>query len=80
MRIAGKVEGESEVQKWPIWTNREGWWTHAYIRHSGVRVYRVTSLIRKRTPPGPYRRPVPKVLRESKGGGHFTLGEVPLHS
>ena len=27
--------------------------------------YRGTSLIRKRTPPGPYRRPMPKVLRGS---------------
>ena len=28
-------------------------------------VYRITSLIRKRTPPGPYRRPVPWVVRGS---------------
>ena len=33
-----------------------------------------TSLIRKRTPLGPYRRPMPRVL----GGGRFLMSEVPL--
>ena len=32
-------------------------------------VYRGTSLTKKKTRPGPYRRPVPRVLGESKGGG-----------
>ena len=40
--------------------------------------YRGTSLIRKRTPLGPYRRPMPKVLGGSQGGGRFLMGEVPL--
>ena len=35
--------------------------------------YRGTSTIRKRTPLGPYRRPMRRVL----GGGRFLMGEVP---
>ena len=27
----------------------------------------------------PYRRPVPRVLWGSTGGGRFLMGEVPLH-
>jgi hypothetical protein len=37
-----------------------------------------TSLVRKRTPLVPYRRPLPKVLRGSEGGGCFLLGVAPL--
>ena len=40
--------------------------------------YRVTSLIRKRTLPGPYRRLTPRVIGGSWGGGRFLMGEVPL--
>ena len=40
--------------------------------------YRGISLIRKRTPPGPFRRPMPRVLGGSQGGGRFLMGEVPL--
>ena len=40
---------------------------------------RVTSPTRNRTPLGPYRRPEPRVLGESKGDGHFLMGEVPLY-
>ena len=36
--------------------------------------YRGILLTRKRTPPGPYRRPMPKVPRGSKGGGAFSYG------
>ena len=39
-----------------------------------------TALTRKRTPLGPYRRPLPWVLRGSKEGGRFLMGEVPLYS
>ena len=43
--------------------------------------YRGTSLIRKRTPLGPYRRPVPRVLGWSLGGGGcFLVSEVPLYT
>ena len=42
------------------------------------RVYRGTSLERKRTPLGPYRRPMPRVLGGSKGGGPFLKSEIPL--
>ena len=41
--------------------------------------HRGASLIRKRTPLGPYHRPVPKVLGGSQGGGRFLTGEVPLY-
>ena len=41
--------------------------------------YRGTSLIRKRTPLGPYRRPMPRILGRSRGGGHFLMGEVSLY-
>ena len=45
----------------------------------GFRVtrYRGTSP-RKRTPLGPYRRPMPRVLGGSSGVGRFRMGEVPL--
>ena len=46
-------------------------------RHSK---YRGTSLIRKRTPLGPYRRPVPWVLGGSWGGERFLMGEVPQYA
>ena len=42
--------------------------------------YRGTSLTTKRTPLGPYRRPMPRVLEMSWGGGRFLVGEVPLYS
>jgi len=38
-----------------------------------VRIYKGTSLIRKRTPLGPYRRPMPRVLWGSQGGGRFPM-------
>ena len=38
---------------------------------------RGTSLIRKRTPLGPYRRPVPGVLGGSQGGGIFLWARYP---
>ena len=41
--------------------------------------YRGTSPIRKRTPLGPYRRPMPRILGGSEGGGRFLMGEVPLY-
>ena len=40
--------------------------------------YRATSRTRKRTPLGPYRRPMPRVLGGSVGGGRFFMSEVPL--
>ena len=39
---------------------------------------RGTSLVRKSTPLGPYRRPMPRLLGESQGGGCLLMGEVPL--
>ena len=45
----------------------------------GGRVYRGTSLLRKRTPLGPYRKPIPRVLGGSWGGGRFLMDEVPLY-
>ena len=41
--------------------------------------YRGTSLIKKRTPLGPYRRPMPRVPGGSEGGWRFLLGKVPLY-
>ena len=41
--------------------------------------YRGTSLTRKRSPLGPYSRPMPIVLRGSSGGGCFLMSEVPLY-
>ena len=39
-----------------------------------------TSLTRKRTPLGPYRRSMPKVVGGSRGEGRFLMSEVPLYS
>ena len=40
--------------------------------------YKGTSLTKKRTPLGPYRRPMPRVLEGSRGDGRFLMGEEPL--
>ena len=40
--------------------------------------YRGTSLIRKCTPLGPHRGPMPGVPRGSQEGGRLLMGEVPL--
>ena len=45
-----------------------------------VQRYRGTSLIRKRTSPGPYRRPMPRFLGGSYEAGRFLMGEVPLYN
>ena len=42
--------------------------------------YRGTSLMRKRTPLGPYRRPMPRVVGASQGNGCFPMVEVPLYA
>ena len=42
--------------------------------------YRGASLIRKRTPLGPYRRPMPRVLRGSYGNERFLMGEIPVYT
>ena len=39
---------------------------------------RHTLLMTKRNPLRPYRRPMPRVLGVSYGGGRFLTGEVPL--
>jgi len=44
----------------------------------GEDVYRGYPLPRNRTPLGPYRRHMPRVLGGSWGGRCFLLGEVPL--
>ena len=36
--------------------------------------------MRKRLPLGPYRRPMPRVLRGSWWVGRFLMGEVPLQT
>ena len=41
-------------------------------------VYKGTSLSIKGNPLGPYKRPMPNVLRGAEGGGRFLMGEVPL--
>ena len=40
--------------------------------------YRGTSPIRKHPPPGPYSRPMPRVLGGSQKEARFLMGEVPL--
>ena len=40
---------------------------------------RGASLERKRTPLGPYLRPMPKVVGGSLWGGRFLMGEVPKY-
>jgi hypothetical protein len=42
--------------------------------------HRGTSLIRKYTPLGPNRRPMPRVLGRSYRDGRFLMGEVALYS
>ena len=45
-----------------------------------LRLYRGTSLVRKRSPLGPYCRPMPRDLWWSCGGVLFLMREVPLYS
>ena len=45
-----------------------------------VLTYRGSSLTRKRTPLGPYRRPMPRVLGGSQVGGNSLMGAVPLYA
>ena len=49
-------------------------------RRRSERLYRGTSLTRKRTLLGPYRRPTPQVLGGSQGGGRFPMGQVLLYA
>ena len=57
------------------------------VPHGGLRedprvewsnLYRGTSPTRKRTPLGPYRRPLPRVLGGSWWGARFLMSELPL--
>ena len=58
------------------------WWSQegAGLLTSEAPLYRGTSLTKQRTPLGPYRRLMPRVLRGSEGGGRFLMGEVPLNA
>ena len=47
------------------------WWLGFAVWGFGIRVYRGTSLIRKRTPLGPYCRSMPRVVGGHKGVGVF---------
>ena len=49
------------------------------LTDSRVHGYRVTSLIIKRLPLGPYCRPIPRALWCSYRGGLFLVSEVPLN-
>ncbi|KAJ1493853.1 hypothetical protein T484DRAFT_2652725 [Baffinella frigidus] len=44
---------------------------YLWTRRGRVTPYRGTSLIRKRPPPGPYSRAMPRALWSSRGGGRF---------
>ena len=46
----------------------------------GRSTYRGNSLIRNRHPVGPYRRPMPRVLGGSYGGGRFLVDKMPLYA
>ena len=49
-----------------------------YTRSCVVLMYMGTSLMRKRTPLGSYRRPLHRVVGGSKVGGIFLMDGVPL--
>ena len=51
----------------------------AHKRQPPPRTYRGTSIIRKRTPLGPYSRTMPRLLWRSWGGGWFLMSEVFLY-
>ena len=48
------------------------------VEGSWFRAYTSTSLIRKRTPLGTYRGPMPRVLGGSSGGGRFQGRGTPV--
>ena len=53
---------------------------HNRLRYHPIQLrYRATSLIRKRTPVGPYLRPVPRVIGGSLGDGRCLMCEVPMY-
>ena len=49
-------------------------------RTKSIQAYRGTSLVRTSNFLGPDRRPMPRLLGGSLGGGRFLAGEVPLYS
>ena len=53
---------------------------HVRVLRHDMYMYRVTSLIRKCNPLGPYRRTMPKVIGGFQGGGRFLGSEVPLYT
>ena len=63
---------------WGEGTGSDGGRAHLGALYRLYLGYRGTSLIRKRNPLGPYRRPMPRVLEGSWGGGRFLMSEVPL--
>jgi hypothetical protein len=69
------------VRAQPPWgssNTNEGSKPHTYSIQ--VENYSVTSLMRKRLPPGPYSRHMPRALWWSQGGGRFLMSEVPLYT
>ena len=74
--LGGWVFLMSEV---PPYRPQFAWGNHQRWIGNGV-VYMGTSLIIKRTPLGPYHRPMPRVLGGSKGVERFLMGEVPLYA
>ena len=57
----------------------EGNRSHSILAFRGRALFRVTSLIRKRHPAGPFSRTLPRALWGSQGGGRFLTSEVPLY-
>ena len=57
----------------PLVPRKRGW----RFPSNEVPVHRGTSLTRKRSPLGPYRRPMPRVLWGSYGGWAFSYGRGP---
>ena len=53
------------------------WYLPDYSRAEGPRRHRPVLQGTSHIPLGPYRRPVPRVLGGSWGGGRFLMGEVP---
>ena len=54
-----------------------GKWADSRIQEHPIQ-NKGTSFTRKRTPLGPYRGPIPRILGGSWGGGRCLMGEVPL--
>ena len=80
IHCCGELRCEGSSYRRPLcWASRLTILKPRYRIPTPDSMYRGTSLIRNSAPLGPYRRPMPRALGWSKGGGRFLMSEVTPH-